>query len=238
MAKNKEVKQESQFTNVTDDNYNEQSALDYDSARSYLIEQSNKRAWMVTYVSLALIILLIIAIILMLPLKETQLSIVKVDKNGFVEITTQLNEEVISTNEALDKSFIQRYVKLKEQYYYETLNKDFETVQMFSSPKVSQDYMNQMLNKETGRANVLQNNKEIEVKILSIVLHNKDDENIATVRIETNLKEKNSNDVQSDIKVITLTYEYQNMKQDASLRLENPLGFIVNSYRVDEEITQ
>jgi len=235
-SKNKEL---NKVTNVTDENYNEQSALDYDSARSYLIEQSNKRAWMITYVSLALIVLLSLAIILMMPLKNTELAVIKVDKNGFVEVATQLDEEIISTNEALDKSFIQRYVKLKEQYYYETLNKDFETVQMFSSPKVSQDYINTMLDKKTGRANVLQDNKELEVKILSIVLHNKDEENIATVRIETFLREKNSNNVQSDIKVITLTYEYQaNMKQDASLRLENPLGFIVNSYRVDEEITQ
>jgi len=238
MVKNKN-KEPNKVTNVTDENYNEQSALDYDSARSYLIEQSNKRAWMITYISLALVVLLSLAIILMLPLKNTQLAVIKVDKNGFVEVATKLDEEIISTNEALDKSFIGRYVKLKEQYYYETLNKDFETVQMFSSPKVSQDYINTMLDKKTGRANVLQDNKELEVKILSIVLHNKDEENIATVRIETNLKEKNSNNVQSDIKVITLTYEYQtNMRQDASLRLENPLGFIVNSYRVDEEITQ
>jgi len=238
MVKSKD-KQLNKVTNVSDEDYNEQSALDYDSARSYLIEQSNKRAWMITYISLALIVLLSLAIILMMPLKNTELAVIKVDKNGFVEVATKLDEEIISTNEALDKSFIGRYVKIKEQYYYETLNKDFETVQMFSSPKVSQDYINQMLDKKTGKANVLQDNKELEVKILSIVLHNKDEENIATVRIETFLREKNSNNVQSDIKVITLTYEYQtNMKQDASLRLENPLGFIVNSYRVDEEITQ
>jgi len=235
--KKDEVKK-NKVTNVSDNNYNEQSALDYDSARSYLIEQSNKRAWMITYVCFGLIVLLSLAIILMMPLKSTELAVIKVDKNGFVEVATQLDEEIISTSEALDKSFIGRYVKLREQYYYETLNKDFETVQMFSSPKVSQSYLNTMLDKQTGKANVLQDNKELEVKILSIVLHNKDEENIATIRIETSLREKNSNNVQSEIKVITLTYEYLNMKQNATLRLENPLGFIVNSYRVDEEITQ
>jgi len=55
MVKNKN-KEPNKVTNVTDENYNEQSALDYDSARSYLIEQSNKRAWMITYISLALIV--------------------------------------------------------------------------------------------------------------------------------------------------------------------------------------
>jgi len=54
--------------------------------------------------------ILSLAIILMMPLKNTQLAVIKVDKNGFVEVATQLDEEIISTNVALAK-------KLREDFH-------------------------------------------------------------------------------------------------------------------------
>ncbi len=226
--------------NITDENFNEKAALDFETQRSYLIDRSNKRAWRVAFTSLIVTVLLIIAIVFMLPLKRVDLVVVKVDKNGFVEIITQLDEQVVSTTEAIDKHFIAKYVKTREQYYFETLNQDFETVQMYSSPIVSKSYINFMLDEINGRATVLKDKKEISVKILSIVLSNKNDENIATVRIEVIEKGKNSNNTNEDkkIKVITLTYDYLSIKQTASLRLENPLGFRINTYRKDEGITE
>lgn len=221
---------------ITDENYNSKDALDYETARSYLITKSNKTAWLITYISLALIVMLGVALIFLIPLKKSELMVVKVDENGFIDIITQLDEQVISTTEAIDKSFVYRYVKTKEQYYFETLNQDFETVQMFSSPAVQKKYVEDMTHKEKGKATILKDKKFIEVKILSIVLTNKNDEKIATVRVETNFKSKNEDDGIKEIKVITLTYDYLPIKQNASLRLENPLGFIVNSYRIDEEI--
>jgi type IV secretion system protein VirB8 len=223
---------------LKDENYNEKDAWNYDVSRKEEINKSSKRAWTVAFISLLMTLFLGIALMLLTPLKTVELMVVKVDKNGFVEIKTQLDEEIISTTEAMDKSFVNRYVKTKEQYYFETLNFDFETVQMFSAPKVQKDYVESMTNKQNGKAVVLADKHSIEVKILSIVLSNKNDEKIATIRIETTKKTKNSNTDEKDIKVITLTYEYLPIKQNASLRLENPLGFIVNSYRVDEEIRE
>lgn len=224
---------------LTDDNYNEKSAWDYDVARSYIIDKSNKRAWRITYISLTLTVMLGIAIMLLTPLKTVELFVVKVDKNGFIDIVTQLDEQVITTDEAIDKSFIYRYVKSKEQYYFETLNQDFETVQMLSAPTVQNKYIKEMTDKENGKANILKDKVTIETKILSIVLTNKSDEKIATVRIETVKKARNNEkEIEKEIKVVTLTYDYLPIKQNASLRLENPLGFVVTSYRVDEEIKE
>ncbi|RBQ32265.1 conjugal transfer protein TraJ [Arcobacter sp. FW59] len=224
---------------LTDDNYDEKSAWDYDVARSYIIDKSNKRAWRITYISLTLTVMLGIAIMLLTPLKTVELLVVKVDKNGFIDIVTQLDEQVITTDEAIDKSFIYRYVKSKEQYYFETLNQDFETVQMLSSPNVQNKYIKEMTDKENGKANILKDKVAIETKILSIVLTNKSDEKIATVRIETVKKARNNEkEIEKEIKVVTLTYDYLPIKQNASLKLENPLGFVVTSYRVDEEIKE
>ena len=223
---------------LTDDNYNQQSAWDYDSARSYLIDKSNKRAWKITYISLTLTIMLGIAVMLLTPLKTVELMVVKVDKNGFVDIITQLDEQVITTDEAIDKHFVGRYVKTREQYYFGSLNKDFETVQMFSSVDVSKKYISDMTSKDVGRAELYKDIKEVDVNIISVVLSKKTDEMVATVRIETVERDKKTTTGENKIKVITLVYEYLPLKLNTKTRLENPLGFVVTSYRVDEEIKE
>mgnify|MGYP003398846106 CR=1 FL=1 len=224
---------------LKDENYNEKSAWNYDVSRNEEINKSSKRAWTVAIISLIITLFLGFALMLLTPLKTVELMVVKVDKNGFVDIITKLDEQVLTTTEAMDKSFVNRYVKTKEQYYFETLNQDFETVQMLSSPNVQKKYIAEMTDKEKGKANILKDKIGIEVKILSIVLTNKSDEKIATVRIETIKKSKNNDNApEKEIKVVTLTYDYLPIKQNASLRLENPLGFIVNTYRVDEEIKE
>ncbi|MFY4756411.1 virB8 family protein [Aliarcobacter butzleri] len=223
---------------ITDDNFNEKDALDFEDSRNYLMIKSNKRAWLVAYISLVLTVMLGIAIMFLTPLKTVELTVVKVDKNGHVEIVTNLNEIFITGDEALDKHFIGQYVKTREQYYFATLNKDFEKVQLFSSPKVAKEYVHFMLDKKTGRAEQLKDNKEISVNILSIVPKKIAGELTATIRIDVIEKDKNGSILGTVTKIVTLTYDYLPMKLDMKERLENPLGFAITSYRTDEEIKE
>lgn len=224
--------------NITDDNFNEKDAFDFEDSRNYLIIKSNRRAWTVATISLVVTLILSLAVVFLTPLKTVELAVVKVDKNGFVDIVTQLDEQVITTDEAIDKHFIGRYIKTREQYYFGSLNKDFETVQMLSSSDVSQKYINEMINKKTGRAEVYKDKQEVDVHIISIVLNKKVDEFVATIRVETVERDVKNTTGVNTIKVITLTYEYLPIKLNTKSRLENPLGFVVTSYRVDEEIKE
>jgi len=223
---------------ITDDNFDKDNALDFETSRNYLISKSNKRAWLVAIVSLFVTVLLVIAIVVMLPLKRVDVVAVKVDKNGFVEIVTNLQEEVMKTDEAIDKHFIARYVKTREQYYYNTLNQDYERTQMLSSKLVSDNYIKFMTADKTGRYETLKNKFEIEAEILSIVLNDSNGTKTSTIRVQTKEKDLTTSNVQENIKVITLTYDYLPMKQNSKSRLENPLGFVINSYRIDEEIKE
>lgn len=223
---------------VTDDNFDKSNALDFETSRSYLINKSNKRAWLVAIISLFVTVLLVIAIVVMLPLKRVDVVAVKVDKNGFVEIVTNLQEEVMKTDEAIDKHFIARYVKTREQYYYNTLNQDYERTQMLSSKLVSDNYIKFMTADKTGRYETLKNKFEIEAEILSIVLNDSNGTKTSTIRVQTKEKDLTTSNVKENIKVITLTYDYLPMKQNSKSRLENPLGFVINSYRIDEEIKE
>ena len=223
---------------ITDDNFDKDNALDFETSRNYLINKSNQRAWLVAIISLFVTVLLVIAIVVMLPLKRVDVVAVKVDKNGFVEIVTNLQEEVIKTDEAIDKHFIARYVKTREQYYYNTLNQDYERTQMLSSKLVSDNYIKFMTADKTGRYETLKNKFEIEAEILSIVLNDSNGTKTSTIRVQTKEKDLITSNVKENIKVITLTYDYLPMKQNSKSRLENPLGFVINSYRIDEEIKE
>ena len=223
---------------VTDDNFDKDNALDFETSRNYLINKSNQRAWLVAIISLFVTVLLVIAIVVMLPLKRVDVVAVKVDKNGFVEIVTNLQEEVMKTDEAIDKHFIARYVKTREQYYYNTLNQDYERTQMLSSKLVSDNYIKFMTADKTGRYETLKNKFEIEAEILSIVLNDSNGTKTSTIRVQTKEKDLTTSNVKENIKVITLTYDYLPMKQNSKSRLENPLGFVINSYRIDEEIKE
>jgi type IV secretion system protein VirB8 len=223
---------------ITDDNINYEKALDFETSRSYLINKSNKRAWLIAIVSLFVTVLLVIAIVVMLPLKRVDVVAVKVDKNGFVEVVTNLQEQVMKTDEAIDKHFIARYVKTREQYYYNTLNQDYERTQMLSSKLVSDNYIKFMTADKTGKYETLKNKFEIEAEILSIVLNDSNGTKTSTIRVQTKEKDLTTSNVKENIKVITLTYDYLPMKQNSKSRLENPLGFVINSYRIDEEIKE
>ena len=223
---------------ITDDNFDKDNALDFETSRNYLISKSNQRAWLVAIISLFVTVLLVIAIVVMLPLKRVDVVAVKVDKNGFVEIVTNLQEEVMKTDEAIDKHFIARYVKTREQYYYNTLNQDYERTQMLSSKLVSDNYIKFMTADKTGRYETLKNKFEIEAEILSIVLNDSNGTKTSTIRVQTKEKDLTTSNVKENIKVITLTYDYLPMKRNSKSRLENPLGFVINSYRIDEEIKE
>jgi len=215
--------------------FNANEALNFESSRKDLITKSNKIAWSVTLGSSFITLLLALAIYLMLPLKTVELRVVKVDKNGMVDILYELDETKIKTSEATDKHFVSEYVKTREQYYYETLAKDYETVMIMSSEKVGEDYSN-LYSGKNGRQEILKDRNIVKIKILSVVLAESQGTKIATVRMEITKKQISSGTQTKSIKVITLAYDYIPLKQKEEQLFINPMGFIVTTYRKDREV--
>ena len=154
-----------------------------------------------------------------------------------VDILTTLNEEKITSNEALDKHFITQYVKAREGYYYDMLNKDYVLVQLLSNPEVASDYR-LIYEGENARDVELKNNYQIDPQILSIVLNNSNGVKIATTRLKLKIFNKSTQGIVEKIIVVTLSYDYFLEAIREQDRLDNPLGFKVINYRVDEEIVR
>ena len=217
---------------------NYSDAVDFESSIRYLVEQSNKRAWLIAFVSVGVAILSIVAVLLLTPLKTVEPYVIRVDNTtGMVDILTILDEEQISSIEALDKHFVAQYIKAREGYYYDMLNQDYIFVQLLSTPEIAESYR-QIYTGDNARDTRLGNATQVEVQIISIVLGESAGAKTATARINLKTTNKNSKAENVATKVITLTYTYQTAQVDEENRLLNPLGFKVSNYRVDEEITR
>lgn len=212
------------------------TAIDYEASFRYLIEKSNKRAWLIAFVSIFIAILSIVAVVLLTPLKTIEPYVIRVDNTtGMVDILTMLNEKEITENEALDKYFISRYVKAREGYYYDLLNQDYLLTQLMSSEKVANEYR-ALYEGENARDQILKNSNEVQVNILSIVLGESNGVKTSTIRANIITKNLNTRGTTQVTKVITLSYEYVLAKASEENRILNPLGFKVLTYRIDNEV--
>ncbi|KQH34427.1 conjugal transfer protein TraJ [Campylobacter coli] len=212
------------------------SAMDYEASFRYLIDKSNKRAWLIAFISIFIAIISIVAVVLLTPLKTIEPYVIRVDNTtGMVDILTMLDEKEISSNEALDKYFISQYVKAREGYYYDLLNQDYLLTQLMSSEKVANEYR-AWYEGENARDQILKNSNEVNVQILSIVLGNSNGIKTSTIRAKIITKNLNTRGLSESTKVITLSYDYILAKASEENRILNPLGFKVTNYRIDEEI--
>ncbi|EAW7340272.1 type IV secretion system protein [Campylobacter jejuni] len=214
------------------------SAMDYEASFRYLIDKSNKRAWLIAFVSIFIAIISIVAVVLLTPLKTIEPYVIRVDNTtGMVDILTMLDEKEISSNEALDKYFISQYVKAREGYYYDLLNQDYLLTQLMSSEKVANEYR-ALYEGDNARDQILKNSNEVSVQILSIVLGESNGVKTATVRAIITTKNLTSKGTTQATKVITLSYDYILAKASEENRFLNPLGFKVLTYRIDDEVAQ
>ncbi|EAJ1206219.1 type IV secretion system protein [Campylobacter coli] len=212
------------------------TAIDYEASFRYLIEKSNKRAWLIAFISIFIAIISIIAVVLLTPLKTIEPYVIRVDNTtGMVDILTMLDEKEIKANEALDKYFISTYVKAREGYYYDLLNQDYLLTQLMSSEKVANEYR-ALYEGDNARDQILKNSNEVSVQILSIVLGNSNGIKTSTIRAKIITKNLNTRGLSESTKVITLSYDYILAKASEENRILNPLGFKVTNYRIDEEI--
>lgn len=212
-------------------------ALSFESSKKDLYEKSNKRAWLVASIAVFLSCLLVVAIILLVPLKTVVPFVVKEDSNGMLQVINKINEENITTSEATDKFWINLYVQKREGYYYNILQYDYEYVQLLSVSNVSADYL-EMFTGDNARDKLFQDKKEIKINTKSVVLAESAGSKIATIRIELIQKNMTNNTIESrTTKVVTLNYKYfPAIEQKEENRLLNPLGFKVLTYRQDEEV--
>ncbi|WP_392431336.1 virB8 family protein [Yersinia sp. HM-2024] len=202
-------------------------------------ERARKTAWAMAAVGFTLAGLAIAAVIILMPLKTTEIELWSVDKQtGRYEYMTRIKERDISTEEALAHSLAAHYVTLREGYNYFSLQRDYDEVQLFNSDSVNKEYLDGFNGDQAPDVIFNKADYVVSVDIISNVhAPATAPDRLATLRIKRTLRRIADNSVKTDVWNIRLTWRYLPRKQlTDSQREVNPLGFIVTSYQRDKEL--
>jgi type IV secretion system protein VirB8 len=214
---------------------------DWEIDRAAMLERSERRAWCVASLSVAMALLGIAAVFAQGPLRRVVEIPIVVDRvTGESTIQQRLSVESIPPMEALDKHNVATFVRAREGYSWMFLQRDFDQVARMAVRAVFADYNRQFegpdaLQKRLGAA------EEWRIVIVSVRLSaagrpgNRGEATVTydrTVRLpDRNLPEVKTRHVAS------IVFQYQpKVLAKESDRLENPFGFVVTAYRSDPEI--
>lgn len=197
---------------------------------------SARRAWVVAGGAGALSLILATALVLVLPLKETQVFTVLVDRQtGDAEKVMTVSPTGIEDQEALKQSLLVAYVSDREGYFLAGIQARLESVQRRSTAN-AEESLRLLWSKGGGNTayppDVYGPGAEVSVTVRRITFLAP---NVAQIRFLKTLRKTKQKPVTQPF-VATVEFSFA-PKTERSLAhvWENPLGFTVSSYRVDAE---
>jgi type IV secretion system protein VirB8 len=220
-------------------------AVNYETSIADLARRSERRAWWVAMVASATALLLGAGYLRVMPLKERVPFLVMADAysgNATVaRIDADFRHRSITASEAIARANVASFVSLRESYDVAMMNlRDWRAVHGMSAPDVGREYSAlHAANNPRSPWNTYGRGRAIRVRILSIQLIDGADGTPggATVRFQRSVYDKTSGATRPlDSRIATLGFTYNlALTMDEPDRLENPLGFQVTSYRVDND---
>jgi type IV secretion system protein VirB8 len=209
------------------------------------VRRSERRAWMVASCAMGMALLLAGGYVVVLPLKEKVPYLVMADAftgtSTVARLSGDFNQASITASEAINRSNIAHFVLARESYDYALIRlRDWTTVYTMASPGVAAGYtrLHAATNPESPY-NLYGKSRAIRVSILSIQLLGGEHGTPQGASIRFQRSVYDSGDASSrplDSRIATLQFAYKaNLSMDEKDRIENPLGFQVTSYRVDND---
>ena len=198
------------------------------------LEKSRRNAWIVACVSAAVALLLAIAIVILLPLKEQVPYTLLVDRQtGNVERLAPLDEQVIAPDAALTRSFLVQYVIARESFDYADLERDYQKVALWSAGEARQRYVDAMRAGAPGSPlSVYGTGTRVAVEVRSVSSLSADR---AMVRFSTVRTDAGGQPQVAQHWAAVIDYTYSGAEMSEQDRYLNPLGFQVTRYRRDAE---
>lgn len=221
-------------------------SVDFELTIADIAKRSERRAWWVAFTAIGMSLVLAGGYYYMLPLKQKVPYMIMADAYTGTATVARLDGDFamrgVTTREAVNRSNVAHFVLARESYDLALVNlRDWKTVQTMSSPGVKAEYTALFSSTNpAGWTKLYGQDQSIRVKLLSTQLIG-GGEGItprgATVRFQRSLFNKTNGATRPlDNKIATIEFTYkQNLEMDDQNRIENPLGFWVTSYRVDDD---
>ena len=198
------------------------------------LERSRRTAWIVACASAGVAALLVIALVLLLPLKETVPLTVLVDRQtGNVEYLDPLDPQSVSADAALTRSFLMQYVTAREGFDAPDFQQDYRKVGLFSAPEVRQQYTASVdAENPLSPFSALPRGSSIDVEVRSISSLSA---NRSLVRFTTVRRDGGARPQEAQYWAAVIDWVYSGAAMSEDDRLINPLGFQVTRYRRNAE---
>ncbi len=185
-------------------------------------------------ISLFLLVAVAISVLTIGYIKSTQTIepfVIEIErKTGVPTVVDPISVERYSSDEAIKRYFIMKYIRAREEYIYGSYKYNYYTVVrvLSSSDVYYSDYKSKAspLNKNSLYSTHGENYSST-VNLKSLIFQTP---NSAQVRI----KVVGSNNITSD-KIVYMEFKFDNIKMNDDERLINPLGFVVTLYRIADE---
>ena len=132
------------------------------------------------------------------------------------------------------QSYLYRYAIARLTYDPTVdLNRNYDIVRVMTAPQANNDFESEISNSNPhSPANVFKTSTIRSVHVLSVSPLSKD---TAQVRLSTTLKRNGNQSEPEKFWVAVIRYRFTNVPLEIQERFENPLGFQVISFRLDQE---
>jgi type IV secretion system protein VirB8 len=215
-----------------DEYYAEAETWSQDRKRA--ADRSVRIAWIVAGVAALIALLEAAALFLLIPLKHDVPYTLLVDRQtGFVQALKPFQNEAITADAALTRSFLVQYVTARESFDADSLQENYRKVGLWSAGEARDRYIASM--STTNPASPLASlprRTTIDVTIRSVTSLSP---TTALVRFSTTRTDPGGRPqvAQNWASVVTFRFSAAGMSEQD--RLTNPLGFQVTRYRRDAE---
>lgn len=163
--------------------------------------------------------------------------VIEIDsKSGLATTVNPVTVQEYSANIAVVRSLVIQYIKAREEYLYPLYDRNFKIVKVFSDPLIYRDYINLYgAGNPASPYNTLSKYGSISVIWKSIIFPQ---DKTAQVRISLDIKDgsNSTNSTKTADKIILLSFDFKPADNISEAdRIINPLGFVVNMYKIEDE---
>ena len=213
-----------------------EEAVTWENSRQEALEKSEARAWAVVRWTSVLAVLAMAALVILAPFYKIVPLTFEVDKlTGQAQLVDLTGPMPMTSTEAMDKHWVADYVRTRERFVWTLLQLDYDHTMNLSDERVAREYRAEYEG-PNARDKRLGPGTDERVRILGVTLP-PNEPGKAVVRFERTTR-RDGTDVDVGIYVATLSYIYQPPALFSKERnvVDNPLGFKVTGFVVDQEL--
>lgn len=219
------------------------ASKEFEKARIGDIEKSKTLAWKVAAGACGVACTTAVALMMLTPFKEVRPYVIRVDNNtGQTDIVTMLDNKTTTQTEETAKYFSAMYVQLREGYDWYTIQEQINKAMLFSDANM-QNQINTKFARPDAPHKIYKESQRVEIKITNTSII--DDKGLIQVRFTKSIVPTNGGSWDSQNQrmnpapivtnhMATIGYEYVNVPTLDDVRLINPFGYTVKTYRVDD----